>query len=140
SYFIEAYKENPLTAMKILFWARDIRGGAGERRLFRVIISNIPVSNKKLIQDVLLNLEHVPEYGRWDDLVYIMFNSKVIEIKTKILSIIKEALINKNSLLCKWLPRKGYEAKIIREYLKLSPKEYRKLIVSLTDVVEQKMC
>lgn len=140
SYFIEAYKENPLTAMKILFWARDIRGGAGERRLFRVILSNIPVSNKKLIQDVLLNLEHVPEYGRWDDLVYIMFNSKVIEIKTKILSLIKEALINKNGLCAKWMPRKGYEAKVIREYLKLSPKEYRKLIVSLTDVVEQKMC
>src|SRR5574343_643302 len=34
--FMKAYTEQPLTAMKILFYARDIEGGLGERRVFRV--------------------------------------------------------------------------------------------------------
>ena len=29
--FTKAYSENPLNAMRLLFWARDVRGGAGER-------------------------------------------------------------------------------------------------------------
>ena len=34
--FTGAFAENPNFAAKILFWARDVRGGAGERRLFRI--------------------------------------------------------------------------------------------------------
>ncbi len=33
----KAFLENPHTALKILFWARDVRQGAGERRVFRTI-------------------------------------------------------------------------------------------------------
>lgn len=44
------------------------------------------------------------------------------------------------NLLAKWLSRKGYEFEKVRKYLKLSPKEYRKLIVGLSNTVEQKMC
>ena len=44
------------------------------------------------------------------------------------------------NLLAKWLSRKGYEFNKVRKYLGLNPKEYRKLIVGLSNTVEQKMC
>ncbi|MBQ1273036.1 MAG: DUF2828 family protein, partial [Clostridia bacterium] len=37
--FIRAYTENKDIAMKLLFFARDIRGGLGERRVFKVIFN-----------------------------------------------------------------------------------------------------
>ena len=67
--FVRAYSENPDTAMKILFYARDIRGGLGERRVFRIIFEwlaeNEPGSVRK-------NMEYVSEYGRFDDLLVLL--------------------------------------------------------------------
>ena len=67
--FLRAYTENADTAMKILFFARDIRGGLGERQVFRTIFSwlaqNEPGSVKK-------NIQYVAEYGRFDDLLALM--------------------------------------------------------------------
>ena len=33
--FSKAFNENPLTALRTMFWARDVRGGAGERQIFK---------------------------------------------------------------------------------------------------------
>ena len=67
--FLRAYAENADLAMKILFFARDIRGGMGERRVFRTIIkwlaSNEPRSLEK-------NIQYIAEYGRYDDLLALM--------------------------------------------------------------------
>ena len=63
--FTKAFFEDKVTAMKWLFFARDIRGGLGERRLFRIILSNMAEHNPEYIIP-LLNL--IPEYGRYDDL------------------------------------------------------------------------
>jgi len=127
--FQKAIVENPLVALKTLFWARDVRGGAGERRFFRVCFKFL---NKNYLEYVEKNAKSVPEYGRWDD---------IFELDESIvLPLIKEGLDAKNSLLAKWLPRQGDFANKVRKYLELSPKEYRKLIVGLSNTVEQQMC
>jgi hypothetical protein len=43
--FSSAYGEDPMTAMRILFWARDVRGGSGERQVFRDIFQSYRIYN-----------------------------------------------------------------------------------------------
>ena len=43
--FTLAFAESPQDALRILFWARDVRGGAGERRVFRICISIRTITN-----------------------------------------------------------------------------------------------
>ena len=104
--FIRAYAEDPDTAMKLLFFARDIRGGLGERRVFRVIFRWLAVNEP---QSVLKNLQYVAEYGRFDDLLSLMGTS----CEKKMLCVLREqfekdmAALQKDeavSLLAKWLP------------------------------------
>lgn len=63
--FKEAYQENPVYALKCLFYIRDIRGGQGERRFFRTCLNWLAGYDRKA---VLRNLDQIAEYGRWDDL------------------------------------------------------------------------
>ena len=127
--FQKSIVENPEIALKLMFWARDARGGAGERRFFRICSKFL---NKNYFKFMEKNAKYVPEYGRWDD---------IFELDDAIaLPLIKEGLDNENGLLGKWLPRNGSFANKVRKYLGLNPKEYRKLIVGLSNTVEQKMC
>lgn len=63
--FSEAYKEDPLFATKIAFYARDIRGGLGERQTFRTILQHMAKYHPEAL---LPNLDLVGVYGRYDDL------------------------------------------------------------------------
>ena len=71
-----------------------------------------------------------------------IFDSRIHpELQDELLKYIKtELLVNKNSLLAKWMPRKGKVAVLLRMNLHWTPKFYRKTIVGLTNVVETKMC
>lgn len=69
SRFIRAYAENADLAMKILFFARDIRGGLGERRVFRVILSWLAENEPYSVRQ---NLAYIAEYGRYDDYLVLM--------------------------------------------------------------------
>lgn len=131
--FSKAFGEDPLTAMRILFWVRDARQGAGERQIFKDIILYLVENNRKALAK---NLELVPFYGRWDDLL-VLFGT-ALDNQAK--ELIQTALNAGDGLCAKWMPRKGKEAIALERFMKLSPKQYRKLLVENTKVVEQLMC
>jgi len=134
-YFVKAYVQDADMALRIAQWARDVRGGAGERKIFRDIL----VYLEKNERDVLLNtnfLSNVPKIGRWDDLL--VFTDT--EVRNKAFGLIKIALDEGNGLCSKWLPRQGEIAAQLRTYMGMTPKQWRKTLVSLTNVVETAMC
>ena len=47
--FQKAYAEDSDLAMKILFFARDIRGGLGERKVFRIIFNWLAKNHKSSV-------------------------------------------------------------------------------------------
>lgn len=131
--FSKAFVEDSTRALKILFWARDIRGGAGERQIFKDVLVYLVANYKEAVSR---NLKHISEYGRWDDLLVFVGTG----IENEAFSVIQTAIKEKNSLAAKWMPRKGPVAEKLRAYLQMSPKQYRKTLVTLTNVVETKMC
>lgn len=141
SKFEAARNEDALITRKLLFWSRDIRGGAGEREAFRILLRH---TAKNYPQDILDNINLIAEYGRWDD-VFCLFNT---QLEGHAINLIVRNLATKNGLLAKWLPRLGgkvpdqkkHIANKIRKVLNLTPKEYRKMLVELTNVVETPMC
>ena len=104
--FLRAYAEDPDLAMKILFYARDVRGGLGERAVFRTILRWLAEHE---MASLLQNLPYIAEYGRWDDLLVLLDTPARAEA---------EALLHRQfladmqaleegrqvSLLGKWLP------------------------------------
>ena len=63
--FSEAYQENPLFATKIVFYARDIRGGLGERQTFRTLLIYLANHHPEALKN---NLDLIGVFGRYDDL------------------------------------------------------------------------
>lgn len=138
--FLKAYAETPDLAMKILFYARDVRGGLGERRVFRSILTWL-ASNEK--GSVVKNLPFIAEYGRWDDVLVLLKTP----CRKEALALLKEqfqadlaALEDSGdiSLLGKWLPSVNASnqdtvmlAKMIAKSFGLSDRDYRKALVKL---------
>lgn len=131
--FVAAYVENREVALRIALWVRDIRGGAGERKIFRDILQYLERTN---VGDAIALMYKTPIVGRWDDLL--VFHSE--EAKHEAFNLIAVAIAHNDGLCAKWMPRKGETALELRAYLGLSPKEYRKTLVGLTKVVETNMC
>jgi hypothetical protein len=131
--FTAAYVENKELALRVAAWARDVRGGSGERQLFRDILKYL---EKTDVDAAKALLHKVPELGRWDDIF--VFDSK--ELKAEAYTMLGDALRARNGLAAKWTPRQGKIAAEIREFFGMSPKFYRKSLVELTKVVESQMC
>jgi hypothetical protein len=134
--FLRAFGNDEVSnilATRILLWSRDIRGGAGERQTFRNLLSLLENGDKALTLSVI---NKIPELGRWDDL-FSFSQPYAVEYAY---DAIASALVAGNGLCAKWMPRKDKIAAKLRNHMGLSPREYRKLVVGLTNVVETKMC
>lgn len=146
-----AFQEDPLGAMRCLFYARDIRGGLGERRVFRVLL---PYIAKNHYEELYPNLELIPEYGRWDDF-YALIGTPMEEqfwpfVSWKLFRDVKEMESGRPcSLLAKWLKKADASSPNTRKLgiytakkLGMSVYDYKRLCVKLRkyiDVVEQRM-
>lgn len=140
--FQRAYAENADLAMKCLFFARDIRGGLGERQTFRVILSWLGWNHSA---SVTRNLELIAEYGRFDDLLLLLdtpcrkavlgyINAQAAKDRAALAAGKTEEI----SLLGKWLPSINASSKETIRYAKqiaaslgLDNKGYRKLLTEL---------
>jgi hypothetical protein len=131
--FTKAYVENRDLALRIALWARDARSGAGERQLFRDILTHLEKTDP---ESAVRLMNRVPELGRFDDL----FVFKSQDMKAKAYTLLGDNLRAKNGLAAKWTPRKGPVAREIREFYGMTPKQYRKTLVGMTKVVESQMC
>ena len=131
--FKNAFDADPVYALKCLFYLRDVRGGQGERRFFRVVTKWLASYNTDAMRR---NMTHVPEFGRWDDL-FVFIGTP---LEDDALSIIKHQLAldvqcKTPSLLGKWMPSENTSsvktvkmAKTVRKYLGMTPKQYRKVL------------
>lgn len=152
--FNEAFKENKEYALKWLFFARDIREGLGERRLFRICYKRLFELDDVLFRQ---NLHNIAEYGRWDDLIFLIGISCDIDeyignmIRKQLEEDIRNCEANKPiSLLAKWMPSENASSRqtktLARQLMKLlniSPRKYRLMLSKLrshSNVVETQMC
>lgn len=138
--FVKAFYENKVLAVKWLFFARDVREGVGERRLFRICMRYLVEKHERIAKAVL---PLIPEYGRYDDW-FVFFDSeledKMIELAARqLLEDIDNMKANKPiSLLAKWMPSintssdesKKRARKIIQK-LEITERKYRKMLSEL---------
>lgn len=133
--FSAALNEDERTTTRILLWARDIRGGAGERQHFRTLI--VDALNSLTWDEARRVIAKIPEVGRFDDLA--VFQGTPYESVAS--NIWVEAIRAGNGLAAKWAPRKDKKgAKWLRKEAGLNERDWRKFVVRNTTVVEQDMC
>lgn len=136
--FVNAVGDNLDLAVRTMLWARDIRGGAGERQLFRDVLGWLEANDFDVFKQVALI---VPEIGRWDDLLVAKTDVGFAFVAAFILqSITAETSKMGFSTAAKWMPRKGEDAVRLRAAWSMTPKGYRKFLVRNTNVVENDMC
>ena len=131
--FSNAFNENEAYALKCLFYLRDVRGGQGERRFFRVCMKWLAKNHPEAARR---NLEHIPEYGRWDDL-YVFVDTP---LENDALHFMKKQLAldvqcKTPSLLAKWLKSENASSRETRrlaiktrQYFGMTAKQYRKTL------------
>lgn len=148
--FSKVFFEDKLLAIKFLFFAGDVRGGMGERRLFRICFKWLSMYSKAEAKALLFL---VPEYTRWDNLISIVENGEASEdVLERIFDLMDEQLKEDKenmeekkpiSLLAKWLPspstKNVTKRKFMKKFLsfmKWDYSEYRKCLSSLRSYLD----
>lgn len=130
--FEAAYGEDPQLALRILFWSRDCRGGAGARKNFIAVMKKLQDKRPEVFSKVF---KFIPVFGYWKDVYHLKPTNEVLNFVGKTLQD-----DNDHSLCAKYCPRKGVWFYLLRKGFDLSPSQFRRLIVDKTQVVEQQMC
>ena len=134
--FVRAFVEDKNLAVKIAFYARDVRGGLGERKVFRIILKWLAQNSKSTVKK---NISFIPEYGRYDDLLP-LFDTQCEEFALNFIkSRLEEDISSENpSLLAKWLPSINASDKNTRQkamklakFLGMDYKNYRQTLSKL---------
>ena len=144
--FERAYIETPELAMKLLFHLRDIRGGMGERKLFRTLMRHVALTWP---ESAGKNAAYIAQFGRFDDLLCLLgtpAQDKAVQVIKDQLAEDEAALKRREageneahiSLLAKWLPSENTSSRRTRKTaqrliraLGMQPREYRRLVTAL---------
>lgn len=126
--FKKAFSEDREKAIKLLYYIRDVRGGQGERELFRTCLNWLGDNYPEIFENII---GYVFEYGRADDLFF--NNQKCFEIIKEQLK--KDENSETPSLLSKWLPtinassaNTRTKARFMAKNLGMTEISYRKLV------------
>lgn len=149
--FDAAWNDDPLGALRCMFYIRDVRGGQGERDLFRILLK---YAASKYTEAIRANLHLVAEYGRWDDMYFLIGTPleedmwklvrAQLDVDVKLMEAGKPI-----SLLAKWLKKANSQSKTTKALgiytarkLGMSVYDYKRVCSRLRkylDVVEVKM-
>lgn len=140
-YFLRAFAEDPTAALRIAFYARDVRGGLGERRVFREILRVLAETDADALAK---NIDYVPLCGRWDDLLCLFGTqgeTAAVEcIRRQLGRDLVSLAANDGvvSLLAKWMPsantssrKKRWCGRRLAKALGMREEEYRKMLTVL---------
>lgn len=145
--FDAAFKEDEVHALRCLFYLRDVRGGQGERRFFRVVAKWLATKHTDAMRR---NMEFIPIMGRWDDF-YIFVGTPLEDEAFKIMKhqLALDVSCKTPSLLAKWLKSENTSSKesrhlavITRNHFGMTAKQYRKTLSTLRErirIVERLM-
>ena len=145
--FVPAYAADKQTAVRTLFYLRDVRGGQGERAVFRNCLQWLAANREFATLDKII--PHIPTYGRWDDLSFLDYFPGIASDKIK--NVIKNQLRidlaaldpvhgdGQVSLLAKWLPSENASSQRTRNHARRlrhqlgynSPRQYRLVLSRL---------
>ena len=140
--FSKAFAEDKLLATKMAFYARNVRGGLGERDTARTIWHYLAMTQPEIMRK---NLQYIPFFGRWDDLYCLMDTPVEADMWNLIRTQFEEdwkGMQEKGSisLMAKWLKNTNsknatYAKQGMRtaRALKMSDKDYRKAMSALRE-------
>ena len=127
--FASAYDEDPTLALRCLFYLRDVRGGQGERRFFRVCFKWLADENPEETENLI---GRIAEYGRYDDLFALFDTSCESSMMGYIKWVIDQ---NRDHLVYKWMPSINASSKNTQERgrkfareFHMTEREYRKML------------
>lgn len=148
--FVAAFDENPLLALKTLFYIRDARGGQGERKTVRTCLKWLAQNDASTF---IKNIPNIVKFGRYDDLFVAFDTPSEVDVlsatKNQLATDLDTPVGSPISLCAKWMPSANTSSVATRKLahrfikaFKITPKKYRKTLTELRarlNVVETTM-